>query len=169
MQGKRTGGTNQWLALGLFVALCLGVGALGGWATSQSVTTWYVGLTKPEWTPPGWVFGPAWTTLYILMAVSAWRIWRGSNSGDSGWHGPAKRALTLWLVQLALNLCWSFSFFAAQSPALGLVNIVALWLTIAATLAAFFQRDTIAGWLMVPYIAWVSFATALNFAIWQLN
>ncbi len=78
-------------------------------------------------------------------------------------------ALTLWLVQLALNLCWSFSFFAAQSPALGLVNIVALWLTIAATLAAFFQRDTIAGWLMVPYIAWVSFATALNFAIWQLN
>ena len=152
---------NQWLVLAGFLALCLAVSGLAGFATSQSITTWYLTLQKPSWTPPGWLFGPVWTVLYLMMAVAAWRVWRkvGNKAG----------ALILFYVQLALNFAWTFSFFAAQSPALGLLNIIALWLAIAACMVAFRNHDRVAMLLMLPYIAWVSFASALNFAIWLLN
>jgi tryptophan-rich sensory protein len=151
---------RQWLVLLALVALCLGVGALGGWITAQSVTEWYPTLAKPSWTPPNWLFAPAWTTLYILMAAAAWLVWKAGN---------ARGALLLFAAQLLLNLAWSFLFFGARSPGLGLLDIAALWLAIAATIFAFSLRSRAAAFLMLPYLMWVSYASALNAAIWILN
>ncbi len=156
---------TQWLVLAGFIALCLAVGSIAGWATSQSVTTWYLTLNRPSWTPPNWLFAPVWTVLYVLMAVAAWQIWRVGG----GFNGKARSALLVFFVQLALNFAWSFAFFAVQSPALGLLVIIAMWLAIAATIAAFRPIDRLAAWLLGPYLVWVSYATALNFSIWTLN
>jgi translocator protein len=151
---------QRWLVLAALIALCLGVGAVAGFATSQSIDTWYVTLVKPSWTPPNWLFGPAWTVLYIMMAIAAWLVWK---------MGDAKHALKIWAGQLALNFSWSFLFFGAQSPGLGLINIIAMWLAIAATIFAFAFKSRLAAFLMVPYLCWVSYATALNIAIYTLN
>lgn len=152
---------NQWLVLAGFVALCLAVAAFGGWITAASVVDWYPTLNKPEWNPPSWIFGPVWTTLYIMMAVAAWLVWK-QGAGTSF-------ALGLFFAQLALNSLWSILFFGARSPALALLDIAALWVALALTIHAFFKRSKPAGWLLIPYIAWVSFAAVLNFRIWQLN
>ncbi len=151
---------RSWLVLAGFVMLCLAVAALGGLATVQSVAEWYPTLNKPSWTPPSWLFGPVWTVLYIMMAVAAWLVWKA---------GQAKGALLLFGAQLLLNLAWSFLFFGAKSPGLGLIDIVLLWLAIAATIFAFSLKSRLAAFLMVPYLCWVSFATALNAAIFMLN
>lgn len=152
---------NPWLALAVFVVLCLAAGAIGGLATAQSVTDWYPTLAKPAWNPPSWVFAPVWTTLYVLMALAAWLVWR---------KGPAaKFALRMFVVQLVLNVAWSFLFFGARSPGLAVAEIVVLWLAIMATTRAFFRLSQPAGLLMLPYIAWVSFAAVLNLAVWRLN
>jgi tryptophan-rich sensory protein len=151
---------NKWLVLAGLIAICLGVAALGGLATASSVAEWYPTLNKPSWNPPSWVFGPVWTTLYIMMAVAAWLVWKRGNSGP---------AMILFFAQLALNLAWSFLFFGARSPWLGLVDIAMLWLALLATVIVFFKRDRLAGALMLPYFAWVSFASFLNFTIWRLN
>lgn len=151
------------LVLMLFIAICLGVSAVGAWATAGSVATWYPTLHKPSWNPPAWVFGPVWTALYLTMAVAAWLVWR-----RAGWRG-APGALGLFAVQLGLNLAWSPLFFGLRSPGAALLDIWALWLAIAATLVAFFRIERIAAALLVPYWLWVSFATALNAAIWTLN
>lgn len=151
------------LALILLLALCFGVAGLGGYWTSSTVGTWYQTLRKPSWTPPGWIFGPVWTLLYAMMAVAAWLIWlRRSESGTT-------LALTLFAIQLAFNLAWSGLFFALKSPAAGLADILLLWLAILATLLAFWRISTPAGLLLLPYLLWVSFATALNFALWRMN
>ena len=138
-----------------FLAVCLGAGALGGIATTQSVATWYPTLAKPSWTPPGWLFAPVWTALYIAMAVAGWRVWRRVGG----------RALTSFAVQLALNVAWSFLFFGLRQPVLGMIDITALWLAIVVTLASFRKVDGPAAWLLVPYLGWVTFASALNLAI----
>lgn len=151
---------RNWLALAGFVVLCLAVGALGGWATVQSVAEWYPALNKPSWTPPPWVFAPVWTMLYILMGLAAWLVWRKGN---------ARTAMVLFGIQLLLNLAWSFLFFGARSPVLGLVDIVVLWFAIAAMILAYFSKSRLAALMMLPYLAWVSFATALNAAIYALN
>ncbi|MEO1160330.1 MAG: TspO/MBR family protein [Pseudomonadota bacterium] len=156
---------NHWLVLAGFVALCLAVGSVAGWATNQSVTGWYLTLNRPSWTPPGWVFAPVWTVLYIMMGVAAWRIWRAGG----GFAGEARFALLVFFVQLALNFSWSIAFFAAQSTLLGLITIAALWLAIALTISVFQPIDRFAAWLLAPYLLWVSFAAALNFAFWALN
>jgi tryptophan-rich sensory protein len=159
-------GSTGWL-LG-FLGLTFTVATLGGAATSMSVGSWYRGLRKPSWNPPSWVFGPVWTTLYILMAVSAWLTRRGSAANlaqDSG----GKAALLSWLVQLALNLAWSMIFFGRRSVGGGVATIVALWLAIAAT-AGLTARVTKPGAaLLMPYLAWTTFAGFLNYRIWQLN
>lgn len=135
---------------------------LGQLATFPNLP-WHAGLVKPSFNPPNWVFGPVWTTLYILMAFAAWRVWRLPPS-------PARRtALILFYAQLALNAAWSWMFFAAHSPILGLVNIVPQFLLVLATLHAFRLLDQIAGWILVPLAAWVGFAAVLNAAIWSLN
>lgn len=152
--------TNKWLVLAGFIVLCLAVGALGGWITAPAVVEWYPTLNKPSFNPPNWIFAPVWTTLYIFMAIAAWLVWQKPNS---------KAALVLFFAQLALNCAWSFLFFGARSPWLGLVGIAMLWVALLATVIVFFQRSKPAGMLMLPYLAWVSFASLLNFSIWQLN
>jgi translocator protein len=155
---------KPWLALMGFLAICLLAGVLGGQVTAQSVTDWYPLIVKPSWNPPSWVFAPMWTALYVLMAVAAWLVWRRNAR-----HPRVRLAIILFFVQLFLNALWSFVFFGAHEIGLAALNIAALWLVLAATIWAFFLVSTWAGALMLPYLAWVSFAGALNFAIWRLN
>lgn len=154
---------SGWLALAGFVALCFAVAALGGWATASALETWYPALAKPSWTPPNAIFGPVWTVLYLAMAVAAWRVRRAA--GPDGARGP----LAAFAVQLALNLAWSIGFFGLRSPGLGVAIIVPLWAAIWVTLRRFQRADPVAGWLMAPYLTWVTFAAALNAAVWWLN
>jgi benzodiazapine receptor len=146
-----------------FLALCLVVSAIGGAATATSVGSWYRTLAKPPFNPPDWVFAPVWTVLFVLMAVAGWRIWRRDGLRR------ARLPLTLYALQLTLNLAWSIAFFGMRSIGGALVDIVALLLTILATTAVFWRRDRVAGMLFVPYAAWVAFAAVLNAAIWRLN
>jgi tryptophan-rich sensory protein len=154
---------KQIIALLASLAIALGVAAAGAWITAQTVGTWYQTLAKPAWTPPDWLFGPVWTTLYVLMAVAAWLVW---NSGDTR---QTRLPLGLYALQLALNLAWSYIFFGLRSPGLAAAEIGILWIAILATLFAFSRHALIAGLLLVPYLAWVSFASFLNVAIWRLN
>lgn len=158
--------SDRWTLIGqslLGVLLCEGVGLLAAWATQTSVTTWYPTLAKPVFTPPDWLFAPVWTILYAAMGVAAALIWRAGRTS------AVRRALVLFGVQLLLNGGWSFAFFWARSPGIGLLVIVLLWGVLAATLRAFFRLRTVAGWLLVPYLAWVTYALALNLGIWGLN
>jgi tryptophan-rich sensory protein len=143
---------------------CEVVGLLAGWITQTSVTTWYPTLTKPAFTPPNWLFAPVWTVLYAMMGVAAALVW---NRGRD--RAAVRRALWLFGAQLVVNAGWSFAFFGAQSPTLGLIVIVALWGALALTMDRFYRLRASAGWLLVPYLLWVSYALALNAAIWWLN
>ena len=160
---RRPAEGGSWVALLGFVALCLGVAAIGGWATSISVGGWYQTLDKPRWTPPDRVFAPVWTILYLMMAVAAYRVWR--RAGVKGGQG----ALALFGVQLVLNLLWSILFFGLQRTGLALLDIVLLWTAIAATAVAFWRIDRLAGIFLLPYLVWVTYAVVLNAAIWHLN
>ena len=124
---------------------------------------WYRKLAKPTWTPPNAIFAPVWTVLYLLMAIAAWLIWKGY--GVAGAIVP----LALFIVQLTLNAMWSWLFFGRHHPQAALFDIVVLWVVILATLISFLQLEPLAGILLIPYLAWVSFATALNWAIWRMN
>lgn len=150
--------SRHYLALLVFLAITFCAPAISTFIGMPG--PWYEALNKPVWNPPSWVFGPAWTLLYTMMAIAAWRVWR-----CVGWTGP----LLLYFVQLALNAAWTPIFFGAQATGWALVEIVALWFTVLATLLSFRRVDTVAGWLFVPYLGWVTFATLLNFAIWRLN
>lgn len=152
------------LALAGFVALCEAVGALGSLVTVPAIPGWYASLRKPTLTPPDWVFGPVWTTLFALIGVAAFVVWR------AGWHrSDVRRALGLFGAQLALTSLWSALFFGLRSPGAALVEIGLLWLAIAAMGWRFGRIATPAGILIVPYLAWVSFAVYLNAGIWRLN
>ncbi len=146
-----------WLGLLVFLVLVAVAAALGAMATPDA---WYASLQKPSFNPPSWVFGPAWTLLYILMAVAAWRVYR-----VDGWG----LAVGLWLIQLVVNAIWSPLFFGMHRVDLALLNIITLDILVIATIVVFFRKDRIAGWLMLPYLGWIAFATTLNAAIWQLN
>jgi len=124
---------------------------------------YYAMLAKPSWAPPGWLFGPVWTVLYLMMAVAAWLVWR-----EGGWRGQ-RGPLTLYLVQLALNALWTPLFFGLRNPGLALLEIILLGVAIVLTGRAFRPVNRLASWLLVPYLVWVVFAAALNFAIWRLN
>jgi translocator protein len=152
------------LSLLLHVGGSLLAGVLGGLATRSSVGSWYLTLDKPSWNPPSWVFGPVWTTLYVLMGVAAWLVWRSAAPAEA-----KRRAARLFWAQLALNVLWSFLFFGLRSPALALGEILVLWAAILLTLRAFWRVRPLAGALLVPYLAWVSYATALTAAITWLN
>lgn len=138
------------------ILLCLAVGWLGGLVTDTGPGSWYDRLDKPAITPPGWVFPVVWTSLYVMMAVAAWRVWRRRTVTTVG------LPLTLFAGQLALNAIWTPVFFGLQSPAGGLVVILALALVLRMTQLAFHDRDRIAGWLLVPYLLWVIYASVLN-------
>jgi benzodiazapine receptor len=152
------------LGLGAALAIPLVVGGLGGVSTARSIPTWYAALQKPSWNPPDWLFGPAWTILYVLMGVASWLVWRQARKGKA-----VGLALALYGIQLALNLGWSLIFFGARKPFWALVEIVPLWFFIAATMLQFYKVSKTAGALLIPYQLWVSFATALNVAVWRLN
>lgn len=163
------------VALLVSILLCFGAAALGSIATAPAVDGWYRTLAKPEWTPPASVFGPVWTTLYLMMAVAAWLVWRtarqaSERSASDGARKPGLAfPLSLFALQLALNVAWSWIFFGMKSPGWSVVEIAALWLCIAATAFAFFGRSQLAGWLLIPYLGWVTYAAALNAAIWRMN
>jgi tryptophan-rich sensory protein len=151
-------------ALVLSLALPLAVAGIGGAVTVRALDDWYPRLRKPSWNPPNRVFGPVWTVLYVLMGLALWRVWQGGLARPG-----ADLAVWLFLLQLALNLGWSAVFFGLRRPGAALVVIGLLWAVIAATAVAFYRLDPPAGWLMLPYLAWVSFAAALNAAVWWLN
>ncbi len=151
-------GLILWLALCYFVAWT-GAQVSPGIASPE----WYESLNKPDWNPPAWLFGPVWTLLYTLMGIAAWLIWK-----DYGFK-LATTALTAFLIQLALNGLWSQIFFNFQNVGLALIEILFLLAAIFITTYLFYQKNRAAAWLMVPYILWVSFATALTAAIWVLN
>lgn len=147
----------------LSIATVAAASIAGQIATFPNLAPWYAHLAKPSFSPPNWIFAPVWTTLYFLMAFAAWRIMRLQPS-------PQRRlALILFFVQLILNAAWSWMFFAAHSPASGLVDIVPQWIAIVATILAFRRLDALATGCMLPLVAWVSFAAALNLAVWRLN
>jgi translocator protein len=124
---------------------------------------WYRKLDKPVWTPPNWVFGPVWTLLYLLMATAAWLIWSKHGWNDGG------RALSLFLVQLVLNAAWMWLFYGRRRMDLAFYEIIVLWTAILATTTAFWRLESLAGLLMIPCLAWISFAVLLNGSIWSLN
>jgi len=158
-----TGWGRQLAMLAFLLVICFGTAAFGAALTAVSVRTWYPTLSKPAWTAPDWVFGPVWTTLYFLMALAAWLVWR-----RTGWS-TGRAALGLFAVQLVLNAAWSPLFFGLHSPGIALVDIILLWAAMAATLWSFGRISAATASLFVPYLIWVSYATALNWAIWRLN
>jgi tryptophan-rich sensory protein len=150
------------IALIVWLVVSLAAGGVGALAT-RNAREFYASLAKPAWAPPGWLFGPVWTVLYVLMGVAAWLVWR-----SAGWSG-ASGALSLFLVQLVCNAAWSWIFFAWRSGALAFADIVLLLVLIVATMLAFARVHGLAALLLLPYLAWVVFATALTFAIWRGN
>ncbi|MFZ9299081.1 MAG: TspO/MBR family protein [Hylemonella sp.] len=151
-------------ALGLLLALALTfVAAAVGSLASVSAPQFYAQLNRPEWSPPGWLFGPVWSALYTLMAVAAWLAWRAAGLVR------ARPALLLYAAQLAANALWSWLFFQWRLGGLAFAEVLLLWGLIAATALAFWRLDRLAAWLLLPYLLWVGFAAALTFATWQLN
>ena len=139
-------------------------GIIGSVFTAPAIAGWYTTLARPELAPPNWVFGPVWTTLFALMGVTAFLVWKkGLDRKD------VKIALGIFLGQLVLNTLWSIIFFGLHNPGAAFVEIIFLWLAILATIIAFAKISKLAAWLLVPYILWVSFAVYLNYAIWILN
>lgn len=154
--------TQQVLGLVGWLLVSFAAAAIGSAASIQA-GDFYAQLVRPEWAPPASVFGPVWTVLYALMGIAAWLVWR-----IDGFRG-ARTALTLFLVQLAVNALWSWLFFAWHLGALSFVDIVLLWALIVATMIAFWRISPLAGVLLIPYLLWVSFASVLNYYMWQLN
>ncbi len=155
---------SPWGALAWAVLPVVLASVIGQIATFPNLAPWYAGLAKPSFNPPNWIFGPVWTTLYVLMAIAAWRILRLPAATPN-----RTTALALFFLQLGLNAAWSWMFFAAHSPLLGLVNIVPQWIAILATIHWFRTIDRPAGWMTAPLACWVAFASGLNFAVWRLN
>lgn len=154
---------RDYPALLAFVALCLAVGWIGGQVTAPAILDWYPTLAKPGWTPPNAAFPIVWTLLYVVMAIAAWLVWR--QPGET----PRRPALIAFFVQLALNFLWSMLFFGLRNPLLGLIDIILLLAAIIATILLFRRVSGPAALLLLPYLAWVGYATALNLAIVRLN
>jgi len=157
-------GARNIVKLVVSIVACQCAGVIGSVFTTPAIPNWYAALEKPFFTPPSWLFAPAWITLYLLMAIAAFLIWR-KGLGEEG----VKTALVIFLVQLVLNALWSVVFFGLQSPLYGMVVILVLWIAILLTIIKFFKLSTAAGALLLPYILWVSFASILNISIWVLN
>lgn len=146
------------------IVICNFAGIIGSLVTTTGEGSWYAAIEKPPFNPPGFVFGPVWTTLYILMGISLYLIWMEGTG-----RREVRLALIFFSTQLVLNALWTFLFFGLQSPFLGLVEIIILWLFIVATIVAFYRFNKTAAFLMVPYLAWVTFAAFLTYSIWILN
>jgi tryptophan-rich sensory protein len=157
-----TAPSRSWLGLVGWLLVTFIAAAAGSFASLEG-PAFYAQLTKPSWAPPAWLFGPVWTTLYLLMAVAAWLVWR-----EHGWRG-ARGVLSLYVVQLAANAMWTWLFFVWRQGAIAFVEILALWLLVAATIVSFARMHRMAAALLAPYLTWVTFATALCYSCWKLN
>ena len=156
---------NKYLKIIYCVAICLAVGYLSSNVTQSSITTWYPEIKKPSFNPPNWVFAPVWTMLFIMMGISAGMVWNKLESNKE----LVKKGLLFFTVQLLLNALWSYLFFGLQNPMLAGLEIILLWLMIFETYIQFAKINKISGYLLLPYLAWVSFAAVLNGSIWWLN
>jgi translocator protein len=165
---KHLSASPHWcrdLGFGVLAVTAVAAAAVVGQvAAYPNLTNWYAGLVKPSFNPPNWVFAPVWTMLYVLMAFAAWRILRLREVSAA-----RRLALSLFFVQLLLNAAWSWMFFGAKNPLLGVINIIPQFLVILATIVAFHRLDPRAAWCLVPLAGWVAFASVLNVAIWRLN
>jgi translocator protein len=155
---------NNTAKLILAIAIPLAVGFISGFFTITGVGSWYQTIQRPSWNPPGWIFGPVWTTLYVMMGIALYLIWKADTS-----RNLKNYAILLFALQLTLNFLWSFIFFNQHQPGWAFAEIVALWVLILFTIFAFAKINSLAAWLLVPYISWVSFAAILNYSIWKLN
>lgn len=156
------------LSLVASIAACIVVGASGAVFTTRGLNDWYPSLTQPALAPPNWVFGPVWTALFATMGIAAWLVWRRADGSGSD-AGDARLAIAVFVGHFLVNVGWSAAFFGLQSTTAGLVVIVVLWGAIVATMWLFYRVDRRAAALLVPYLAWVSFAAYLNYAFWVLN
>ena len=145
------------------ILFCQLAGFLGSLFTTPAIPTWYATLNKPSFTPPNWIFSPVWISLYILMGISLFIVWRRQD------HPQFKTAMIFFFVQLILNILWSAAFFGLRLPLLGLIDIVLLWIAILFTIKNFLKVSKFAGVLLISYLLWVSFAALLNFSLWVLN
>ena len=155
---------NNVTKLIISIAIPVAIGATAGFFTATGVDSWYQTINKPSWNPPNWIFAPVWTSLYVMMGIALFFVWKADTSNEL-----KKIAVALFAVQLLLNFFWSFIFFYQQQPGWALVEIIAMWFFILLTIFAFAQVSKTAAWLLVPYISWVSFAAILNYTIWTLN
>jgi len=155
---------NNFFKLVISILIAQGAGIIGSLFTTTSIDGWYAGIIKPALNPPNWIFGPVWTTLFVLMGIAAFLIWKMGLE-----RREVKIALGIFLGQLVLNTFWSIVFFSWQSPGGALVVVILLWLAILTTIIAFYRLSKTAAWLLIPYILWVSFASYLNYSIWFLN
>jgi tryptophan-rich sensory protein len=156
----QTSAPGSAFALVGWLALSFSAAVVGGFFLPGE---WYAALRKPSWNPPNWVFGPVWTALYAIMAVAAWLVWR------RGGFAAQRAALSLFLIQLLFNALWSPLFFGLKNPVLALLDLVLLWTALLATVRMFWRARPLAGAMLVPYVAWVTFAGALNWTLWRLN
>jgi translocator protein len=158
----KSAAVKEFLGLAVWLGISFAAAAVGGFA-SVNAASFYQELSRPEWAPPGWLFGPVWSLLYLLMGIAAWMVWRAR-----GWRDAAP-ALALFLVQLAVNALWSWLFFVWRLGQASFIEVLMLWALIVWTLFAFWRARPLAGYLLVPYLLWVSFASALTYAVWQRN
>ena len=153
---------QQLCGLAVWLVIVFATSAIGAFA-SINARSFYAQLTQPAWAPPGWVFGPVWSALYLMMGIAAWLVWRERGLA------AARGAFVLFFVQLAANALWSWLFFAWHLGAMAFAEIIVLWCLIVATIVAFWRVRPLAGALLLPYLAWVSFASVLAFWMWRLN
>ena len=151
-----------YVKITICIAICLSLGILSGFSTTDSIENWYQFISKPTWNPPNWIFGPVWTTLYILMGISVALIWHSN-------HEYKQKAILLFIVQFTFNLCWSYIFFNLHLIGWAFMEISIMLILIFLTIAHFYKINKTAAYLLIPYLCWVLFATVLNGAIWYLN
>ena len=151
---------TDWIKLIISIVICQLAGAVGALFTADSVGTWYLTLNKPSFNPPSWIFGPVWTTLYILMGIALYIVWKNKNSGF---------AIPVFVIQLVLNSLWSFLFFGTKNIQFAFIEIIFLWVSILLCIILFYRISKPAAYLLVPYILWVSFASVLNYELMRLN
>ena len=155
---------KTYVRLIISVVLCQAAGIVGSLFTAPAINSWYAGLRRPAFSPPNWVFAPVWTTLYLLMGISLFMVW---NVGLE--KSAVKKSIMIFSIQLLLNILWSYLFFGLRSPLMGFIEIVVMWLMILLTMLSFFKISKKAALLLVPYLAWVSIASYLNYSILVLN
>jgi benzodiazapine receptor len=147
----------------IFLLASFAAGGIGVYFTNPALPTWYAGLQKPRWTPPNALFGPVWTALYVMIALAGWFVWR--NRG----HADVRAPMAIFIAQLFLNAAWAVIFFGARRIGLAFIDIILLWIAIFACVAEFSRVSVASALLMTPYLGWVAYAAALNYAIWRLN